>query len=72
MDDGKRMYALSHVSCEQCKGRLTNTLSKEQEEELTNSVISALKKYPISYTEAYRVLDCVSHKLFAMADNLQL
>jgi hypothetical protein len=60
------------ASCEQCKGKLTESLSKEQEEELTSNIIAVLKKYPISYVEAYRVLDCAESKLNVMSRNLQL
>lgn len=59
-------------SCDQCKGNLTHSLEKLQEEELVGNVITDLKKYPISYTEAYRVLDCVGAKLNAMSENLKL
>jgi hypothetical protein len=59
-------------SCENCKGKLTKSLTKEQEEELTGDIIVALKKYPISYAEAYEVLRCVESKLTSMSKNLQL
>lgn len=64
-------FGPSH-SCENCKGTLTQSLTKIQEEKLTNSVISELKKYPISYDEAYRVLECVEAKLNVMSNNLRL
>lgn len=59
-------------SCENCKGKLTTSLSKEQEEELTGTIVQDLKKYPISYAEAYEVLRCVESKLTSMSQNLQL
>lgn len=59
-------------TCNDCNKKLANSLTKEQEEELTATLIEALKKYPISYAEAYRVLECVESKLNAMSKNLRL
>lgn len=65
-------YIAQSITCEQCAGHLSVALTEAQQEELTDSIIGVLKKYPIRYLEAYRVLDCVKNKLSAMADCLQL
>jgi hypothetical protein len=66
------MGCRDRLNCEDCQGKLTRTLSPDREKELTNAVIATLKKYPISYVEAYKVLNCVQNKLDVMSDNLQL
>lgn len=71
MDDTRKSIGV-YIPCEKCSKSLTNGLTKSEEEDLTNSVIEVLEKYPISYAEAHRVLDCVNNKLYAMADNLKL
>lgn len=63
---------LGYPSCEKCSKKLTEDLTKEQEEGLVGAIIGALKKYPISYAEAHRVLGCVTAKLETMSQNLQL
>ena len=61
-----------YPSCKKCSKKLTDDLTKEQEEELVGAIIEALKKYPISYAEAYRVLECAESKLNVLSSNLQL
>lgn len=60
------------MNCESCKGKPTENLSGQEEQELIEKLIDTMKAYKITYDEGYRLLDCVRRELSIRASYLHL
>lgn len=60
------------MNCENCKGKPTENLSGQEEQELIEKLIDTMKAYKITYDEGYRLLDCVRRELSIRASYLHL